>query len=100
MASLYILMQCYALLSLHTLGAISSVAVLMLVVVFQNLAQPICRSHDRGRDTDPTQWVRVGVDGRGRFLSSIAVEDESDGWLVFHGMLATTRVLNGLGIGR
>lgn len=56
--------------------------------------------HSRGRDTDPIQWVGVGIDGKGRLLEFIAIEDEPDGWLVFHAMLATTKVLNELGIGR
>lgn len=54
----------------------------------------------RGRNTDPIQWVGVGIDRQGRLLKFIAVEDEPDGWLVFHAMLATSKVLNELGIGR
>lgn len=54
----------------------------------------------RGRNTDPIQWVGVGIDSHGRLLEFIAVEDESDGWLVFHAMLATSKVLKELGRGR
>lgn len=54
----------------------------------------------RGRDTNPIQWVGVGVDSQGRLLEFIAVEDEPDGWLVFHAMIATQKVLNEVGLGR
>ncbi len=54
----------------------------------------------RGRETDPIQWVGVGMDRKGRLLEFIAVEDEPDGWLVFHAMVATTKVLNEVGLGR
>lgn len=54
----------------------------------------------RGRDTNPIQWVGVGVDRRGRLLEFIAVEDEPDGWLVFHAMIATQKVLNEVGLRR
>ncbi|GAA2027693.1 hypothetical protein GCM10009720_04270 [Yaniella flava] len=54
----------------------------------------------RGRNTDPIQWVGVGIDGQGRLLEFVAVEDEPDGWLVFHAMIATTKVLNELGLRR
>jgi len=54
----------------------------------------------RGRNTDPIQWVGVGLDTQGRLLEFIAVEDEPDGWLVFHAMLATANVLNEIGLGR
>lgn len=52
----------------------------------------------RGRDTDPIQWVGVGMDRQGRLLEFIAVEDEPDGWLVFHAMLATVKVLQEIGL--
>lgn len=51
----------------------------------------------RGRDTDPIQWAGVGIDSHGRLLEFIAIEDEPDGWLVFHAMLATKKVLNEVG---
>lgn len=54
----------------------------------------------RGRDTVPIQWVGVGMDAKGRLLEFVAVEDEPDGWLVFHAMIATTKVLNEVGLGR
>lgn len=54
----------------------------------------------RGRDTEPVQWVGVGMDRQGRLLEFVAVEDEPDGWLVFHAMVATTKVLNEIGLGR
>ncbi|NKY11026.1 hypothetical protein [Cellulomonas hominis] len=44
-------------------------------------------------DTDPMQWVGVGLDGRGRLLEYVAVETGQDQWLVFHAMPATTKVL-------
>jgi len=47
----------------------------------------------RARDTHPVQWVGVGTDAGGRLLEYIAVEDEPDGWLVFHAMPATKKVL-------
>lgn len=43
----------------------------------------------RARDTHPVRWVGVGPDASGRLLEYIAVEDEPDGWLVFHAMPAT-----------
>lgn len=52
----------------------------------------------RARDTDPIQWVGVGLDTAGRLLEFIAVEDEPDGWLVFHAMPATTNVLKEVGL--
>lgn len=54
----------------------------------------------RARDTDPVQWAGVGMDSNGRLLEFIAVEQESDGWLVFHAMTATTKVLKELGLRR
>lgn len=54
----------------------------------------------RSRDTDPVQWVGVGMDRKGRLLEFIAVEDEPDGWLVFHAMVATRKVLKEVGLGR
>ena len=54
----------------------------------------------RARDTHPVQWVEVGPDASGRLLEYIAVEDEPDGWLVFHAMLATRKVLIEVGLRR
>lgn len=52
----------------------------------------------RARDTHPIQWVGVGVDACGRLLEYVAVEIEPDGWLVFHAMVATTKVLVEVGL--
>lgn len=54
----------------------------------------------RARDTHPLQWVGAGIDARGRLLEYLAVEDEPDGWLVFHAMLATKKVLIEIGLRR
>ncbi len=54
----------------------------------------------RARDTHPVQWVGVGTDPSGRLLEYLAVEDEPDGWLVFHAMLATKKVLIEVGLRR
>ena len=54
----------------------------------------------RARDTHPVQWVGVGADTKGRLLEYIAVENEPDGWLVFHAMPATTKVLIEVGLRR
>lgn len=54
----------------------------------------------RARDTSPVQWAGVGTDVSGRLLEYIAVEEEPDGWLIFHAMPATRKVLNELGLGR
>lgn len=54
----------------------------------------------RPRDTHPVQWVGVGTDASGRLLEYFAVEDEPDGWLVFHAMPATTKVLIEVGLRR
>ncbi len=54
----------------------------------------------RARDTHPVQWVGVGTDASGRLLEYVAVEDEPDGWLVFHAMPATKRVLIEVGLRR
>jgi len=52
----------------------------------------------RARDTHPVQWVGVGMDAEGRLLEYIAVEDEPDGWLIFHAMPATRKVLVEIGL--
>ncbi|KAA9108548.1 hypothetical protein F6B43_12425 [Microbacterium rhizomatis] len=54
----------------------------------------------RARDTHPVQWVGVGTDTSGRLLEYIAVEDEPDGWLIFHAMPATKKVLIEVGLRR
>jgi hypothetical protein len=54
----------------------------------------------RARDTHPVQWVGVGTDTSGRLVEYVAVEDEPDGWLVFHAMPATTKVLIEVGLRR
>ena len=54
----------------------------------------------RARDTYPVQWVGVGTDASGRLLEYIAVEDEPDGWLIFHAMPATRNVLIEVGLRR
>ena len=54
----------------------------------------------RGRGTVPIQWVGVGMDAKGRLLEFVTVEDEPEGWLVFHAMIATTKGLNEVGLGR
>ncbi len=42
----------------------------------------------------------VGATVNGQLLEYIAVEDEPDGWLVFHAMPATTKVLIEVGLRR
>jgi hypothetical protein len=54
----------------------------------------------RARDTDPVQWVGVGMDGHGRLLEYVAVEVENSMWLVFHGAPVTKSVLREVGLGR
>ena len=54
----------------------------------------------RARATSPIQWVGVGPDKQGRLLEYIAVEDEPDGWLIFHAMLATKKVMVEVGLRR
>ncbi len=45
-----------------------------------------------------TQWVGIGIDGRGRLLEYVAVENGADHWMVFHAMPATKKVLRELGL--
>ena len=52
----------------------------------------------RPRDTDPVQWVGVGLDGRGRLLEFVAVEETTEVWLVFHACVVTKSVLGELGL--
>jgi hypothetical protein len=54
----------------------------------------------RARDTHPVLWVGVGTDAGGRLLEYLAVGDEPDGWLVFHTMPATKKVLIEVGLRR
>ena len=54
----------------------------------------------RPRDTDPVQWVGVGMDTNGRLLEFIAIEERADHWLVFHVAPATKSVLFELGLRR
>ena len=54
----------------------------------------------RARDTRPVQRVGMGTDASGRLLEYIAVEDEPDGWWVFHVMPATKKVLIEVGLRR
>lgn len=42
----------------------------------------------------------VGLGRKGRLLEYIAVEDEPDGWLVFHAMAVTRAVLVEVGLRR
>ena len=53
----------------------------------------------RARDTDPVQWVGVGVDTKGRLLEFIAIEENGGDWLVFHAAPATKGVLDEVGLG-
>ena len=53
----------------------------------------------RRRDTDPVQVVGVGIDGKGRLLQYITVEDAPGAWQVFHAMGVTKGVLRELGLG-
>jgi len=54
----------------------------------------------RARDTHPVQWVGVGTDASGRLVEYLAVEDEPEGWLVFHAMPATKKVMIEVGLRR
>lgn len=65
-----------------------------VILAFENTVR------SRARDTNPVQWVGVGTDSRGRLLEYVAVEDEPDGWLIFHAMRATRSVMNELGLRR
>jgi hypothetical protein len=50
--------------------------------------------------TDPMRWVGVGIDGHGRVLQWVAVDQGADAWLVIHCSPATVSVLEELGIGQ
>lgn len=58
------------------------------------------RSMPREATGFPPQWVGVGVDGHGRLLQFVAVNERPNRWLIFHAMHATTKVLRELGIRR
>lgn len=64
-----------------------------VIYAFENTLRSRCR------DTCPIQWVGVGIDTTGRILEYIAIENEPDGWLVFHAMSATKKVLIEVGLG-
>lgn len=49
-------------------------------------------------DTNPLQWVGVGLDPAGRLLEWVAVENEPDGWLIFHAAPATEATLREVGL--
>ncbi|MCL2463671.1 MAG: hypothetical protein FWF28_01185 [Micrococcales bacterium] len=59
-----------------------------VVAAFEGTLRKVPRT-----DTDPTQWVGVGMDGRGRLLQYAAIETGPDHWLVFHAMPATAKVM-------
>ena len=48
----------------------------------------------------PPQWVGVGLDGSGRLLEYVAINEGIDQWLVFHAMPATTKALRDVGLRR
>lgn len=52
------------------------------------------------RATFPLTLVGVGMDAKGRLLEYIAVENEPYGWLIFHAMPASTKVLIEVGLRR
>lgn len=52
----------------------------------------------RPRNTDPLQWVGVGMDAKSRLLEYVAIEIGMGEWLVFHAMLATAKVLIEVGL--
>lgn len=54
----------------------------------------------RARDTYPLMWVGIGTDNKGRLLEYIAVEDEPNGWLIFHCMGTTKKTLIEIGLRR
>lgn len=48
----------------------------------------------------PPQWVGVGLDGNGRLLQYVAIDEGAERWLIFHAMPATTKVLREVGLRR
>ena len=67
-----------------------------VVAAFRNTL----RSVPREGTGFPPQWVGVGIDGKGRLLQYVAINDGPDRWLIFHSMRATTKVLREVGLGR
>ena len=51
-------------------------------------------------DTDPVQWIGVGLDRNGRMLEYVAIETGPDEWLVYHAMRATSKTLIEVGMKR
>ena len=49
-------------------------------------------------DTEPVQWIGVGLDTRGRLVEWVAIENKADEWLIFHAMPATTKTLIEVGL--
>lgn len=46
----------------------------------------------------PSQWLGVGLDGKGRLLQYVAISESLNSWLVFHAMAATSQVLKQVGL--
>lgn len=65
-----------------------------VVAAFTNCLRAMPR---QGTDFPP-QWVGVGLDGKGRLLQFVAINEGPESWLVFHAMGATTKVLRELGL--
>ncbi|HMR48657.1 MAG TPA: hypothetical protein PKE40_04905 [Arachnia sp.] len=51
-------------------------------------------------DTDPMQWVGVGLDSNGRMLEYVTIEMGPDEWLVYHAMPVTSKTLIEVGMKR
>ncbi|WP_277210623.1 hypothetical protein [Isoptericola croceus] len=66
-----------------------------VVAAFEGTLRKVSRT-----DTDPLQWVGVGMDGRGRLLEYVAIEVGIDDWLVFHAMAASTKTMTETGLRR
>ena len=49
------------------------------------------------RDTDPVQWVGVGI-ADGKLIEYIAIENDNETWHVFHSMKATRKTLREVGL--
>jgi hypothetical protein len=65
----------------------------VVVAAFENALRSVARL-----DTDPLQWVGVGMVSAGRLLEWVAVENEPDGWLIFHAAPATETTLREVGL--
>ena len=50
----------------------------------------------RHRSLAPVQWLGVGFDTHGRLIEYVAVENEPDGWFIYHAMPATQKTLTEL----